>query len=476
VSAVLKQLRADRGRWLAELDAFLRIESVSADPARADEVHRAADWVARQLTALGLTDARVIRTSGHPIVTASWLGAGPDRPTVLVYCHYDVQPEDPVEGWDSPPFVPTVTGDRLVARGAADDKGWLVAHLAAARAWLSTTGGLPVNLRFLFDGEEETGSAGLAAHLAAHADEFACDLVVVSDTSMLGPEQPSICVGMRGLACLEVTVTGPTHDLHSGKYGGGVANPALVLARMLAALHDADGRVAVPGFYDRVVPLPAWQRAELAALPFDEADWCASIGVPKPDGEAGFGTLERLWTRPTLEVNGLVSGYTGEGSKTIVPARATAKISCRLVPDQRPEEITALVADRLRALAPPTVRVEVTPQHGGPPAVIDRDHPVLEVAARAYTAGYGIAPVFTREGGSVPIVELFQRVLGVEVLLLGFGLPDQNEHAPNEYLSLTNFARGTETIAHLWHLLAEVDPAALAPSRTTDSSRTPQKG
>lgn len=460
--SALEQLRANADRNLQQLDEFLRIESVSADPTRKDEVRRAAQWVVDELTRIGVQNARLNETPGHPIVTGEWLGAGEDAPTILVYCHYDVQPTDPLEEWIRPPFEPRFEDDRCFARGAADDKGQLFMHLKAAEAYLrGGEGQLPVNLRFLFEGEEEIGSDHLDAFLEEQRDLLKADVVVVSDTAFFAHETPSLGYGLRGLAYLELHVSGPTQDLHSGQFGGAVANPANVLVEMLSSLHDEQGRVTIPGFYDRVRTLTDEERASLAALPHDDEAWRAEVNVPGLTGEEGYSTLERLWTRPTLDINGTWGGYSGEGSKTIIPARVGAKISCRLVPDQDHHEITELVDAHLRSIAPPTVNVEVKRLHGGAPSLTPLDHPAVVAAGRALAASFGKAPVFIRGGGSIPVVASFDRILGLKTVLLGFGLPDENAHSPNEWLSLANYRRGMETIVRLWHDLGRMGRAAV---------------
>lgn len=452
--AVLDRVDDLLPRALDRLGELLRIPSISGDPAHRADVRRAADWLVNELTSSGLRDAGLLEGDGAPLVTGLLRAADPGAPTVVLYCHYDVQPAEPAADWSSPPFEPTVVDGHLHARGAADDKGWILVHLAALRAWVETTGAPPVTVRLLLEGEEESGSPSLPAALAAHADLFAGDLLVVSDTSMLGEDRPSLCYGLRGIAALEVRVRGAGRDLHSGKYGGVAPNAALVLARLLATLHDVEGRVAVPGFHDAVRVPAAEERARLAALDFDEAAWLAEAGVRGGAGEAGWSALERAWLRPTLDVNGLTSGFSGEGTKTIIPATAAAKLSCRLVPDQDPDAIAALVAAHLRGLAPPEVDVEVEVQHGGPPVLTPTASPAVRAALAAYETGYGVAPALTREGGSVPVVADLVAALDVPALLLGFGLPDQREHAPDERLSLRNAARAARTCAAFWHLLA----------------------
>jgi acetylornithine deacetylase/succinyl-diaminopimelate desuccinylase-like protein len=453
-AAVLDGVDGLLTRALDRLGDLLRIPSVSGDPAHAGDVRRAAVWLRDELAAWGWEDARLLETAGAPLVTGLLRAADPDAPTVVLYCHYDVQPAEPVAAWSTPPFMPTVVDGHLHARGAADDKGPILVHLAALRAWMEAEGAPPVSVRLLLEGEEESGSPSLPAALREHAGLFAADLLVVSDTSMLGEDRPSLCYGLRGLAALEVRVRGAAQDLHSGKYGGVAPNAALVLARLLAALHDADGRVAIPGFYDAVRDPDPEERARLHALGFDDRAWRAGAGVRGTAGEAGWSALERAWLRPTLDVNGMTSGFTGEGTKTIIPATATAKLSARLVPDQQPAVVAALVAAHLRALAPAGIHVEVEVQHGGRPVCTPTDSPAVRAALAAYETGYGTAPALTREGGSVPVVADLVEALGVPALLLGFGLPDQREHAPDERLSLRNAQRAARTCAAFWHLLA----------------------
>ena len=463
VDAALQYLRDQADPHLRQLDEFLRIESVSVDPQRRGEVRRAAQWIADELTKIGLGNATLHETKLHPIVTGEWLKAGPEAPTVLVYCHYDVQPVDPLDEWVRPPFEPRFEDDRVYARGSADDKGQLFMHLKAAEAYLrGGQGSLPLNLRFLFEGEEEMGSDDLDPFLEQHREELQSDVVVVSDTSMFAADVPSLGYGLRGLAYMELHVSGPSQDLHSGQFGGAVANPANVLVEMLAALHDYQGRVTVPGFYDRVRPLSAEERASLAELPFDAEAWRNEAGVPQLAGEEGFSTLERLWVRPTLDINGLWGGYSGEGSKTIIPASVGAKLSCRLVPDQDHHEIARLVEEHLYRIAPPTVRVEVKQHHGGAPSVTPLDHPAVRAAGRALEAAFGRQPVFIRGGGSIPVVASFDTILGLKTVLLGFGLPDENAHSPNEWLSLANYRRGMETLVRLWDDLGRMGRAQLA--------------
>lgn len=436
----------------AELFEFLRIPSISArSEHRADVVH-AADWLAARLRQAGMT-AEVIATDGHPVVVGEWRGAGAQAPTYLVYGHYDVQPVEPLELWHSPPFAPEVRDGRIYARGSVDDKGQLYLHVKALEAHLATSGRLPVNVILLAEGEEEVGSEHLASFTEQHAERLACDGVIISDSAMFAPGLPSILFSLRGLSYLQIDVEGPKSDLHSGSYGGAVVNPATVLARIIASFHDADRRVAVKGFYDRVVEWDADVRGQIASLPFSEAGFREESGPPALGGEAGYSTLERIWTRPTLEVNGLLSGYTGEGAKTVLPARAMAKVSCRLVPDQAPDEIAALVTEHVQRMAPPEVTVQVRTLHTGRPWRARLEGPLFEAGRRALTRAFGREPVLTGEGGSIPVVGDFQRILGAPVLLMGFGLPGENAHAPDEWLSVENFEKGMLAVAGMWEEL-----------------------
>jgi acetylornithine deacetylase/succinyl-diaminopimelate desuccinylase-like protein len=429
-----------------ELYAFLRIPSVSARSEHAADCAAAARFVADHLVQAGLT-AVVHETIGHPIVIGEWRGAPAGAPTVLVYGHYDVQPAEPLELWTSPPFEPAVRDGKLFARGSVDDKGQLFLHIKALEAHLRVRGTLPCNVVVLAEGEEEVGSEHLAPFIEAHRAQLACDAVVISDSTMFAPGVPSILSSLRGLAYVELQAVGPSSDLHSGMYGGAVVNPAMALARVLATMHDAHGRVAIPGFYDAVREWPAHVRAQMQTLPFDAEHFRAEVGAPSLGGEAGYTVLEQLWTRPTCEVNGLLSGYTGEGAKTVLPSRAMAKVSCRLVPDQDPDAVVALIRAHVAAVTPPGVTITVTPLHGGRPWRAELAGPVFDAAREALTAAFGVAPVITGEGGSIPVVGDFERILGVPVLLMGFGLPGENAHAPDEWISVENFERGMRAAA-----------------------------
>lgn len=432
-----------------DLFAFLRIPSVSARSEHAKDVRAAADWLHRECARIGMR-VETLETPGHPIVLAEWRKAGPGAQTILVYGHYDVQPAEPLELWTSPAFEPTIRNGNIYARGSVDDKGQLWLHIAALEAHLATRGGLPVNVIVLAEGEEEVGSENLATFVAAHRKRLKCDAVVISDSTMFAPGIPSILSSLRGLAYLQVDVRGPNSDLHSGMYGGAVVNPATALARIVASFHDADGRIAIPGFYDTVRPFPDAVRAGMRELPFDEAEFKKHLDVSALGGEPGYTTLEKLWTRPTCEVNGLLSGYTGEGAKTVLPGHAMLKVSFRLVPDQDPKEIARLVEKHIQSVVPAGVSVKVTELHGGHAWRADLDGPLYDAASRALESAFGRAPVIIGEGGSIPVVNDFAKILNAPVLLIGFGLPGENAHAPDEWIGQDNFRRGMRAIACLW--------------------------
>jgi acetylornithine deacetylase/succinyl-diaminopimelate desuccinylase-like protein len=420
-------------------------------------------------------EARIVPTAGHPVVFGEWLGAGAAAPTILVYGHYDVQPVDPLELWTSPPFEPEVRAGSLYARGAVDDKGQVWLHLKAFEAWRKA-GGPPVNVKIIFEGEEEVGSKHLSAFLEAERDRLRADAVVVSDSPMFGKGVPSICYGLRGLAYLQVDVEGPSVDLHSGSFGGAVLNPANALARLIASLQDPGGKVLVPGFYDRVRRLTARERANTRRLPFRTKEWLASAGNPRaPWGEREFHVLERIWARPTLEVNGIWGGYQGEGAKTIIPSRAGAKISMRLVPDQTPEEIARKFTAYVTKIAPREVKVTVTDLHGGSAFLAPVDDPAFRATERALERAFGHKPVLTREGGSIPFTATIQAALRCPVILMGFGLPDENSHAPNERLDLENYQKGILSAVYLYEELAKPAPTAARPARPARKSGARRK-
>lgn len=429
--------------YLNDLKTLLSIPSVSTDPARKSEVKRCAEEVARQMREAGLRSVEVIATEGHPVVYGEYI-VNPESTTALIYGHYDVQPEDPIELWTTPPFEPTERDGKLYARGATDDKGQFLCHLKAVAGLLEDEKTLPINVKFLIEGEEEIGSPHLAPFLRDHKEKLKADVLVVSDSAMYAPGQPSLVYGLRGLAYLQIDLEGANSDLHSGVFGGAVPNPALELAKILSQLKDQDERITVPGFYDKVLDMTQIERDAYASLNFDAEEFRKSVGVNALTPEKGYNALEGRTARPTLEVNGLLSGYTGEGAKTVLPAKAMAKVSCRLVPDQDPGEISQLVDDFVQKLCPPSMKCKVTQMHGAKAWLTPPDHPVLESAAKAVKDVFGKEPVRIREGGSIPIVIDFQEILGLPGILLGFGLNDENLHAPNEHFRIENFYNGIE--------------------------------
>jgi acetylornithine deacetylase/succinyl-diaminopimelate desuccinylase-like protein len=450
---VLTRLEANHERILAELVEFAAIPSVSTDPSHAGDVTAAAEWVARVLSFSGPFAVRTIATHGNPVVYGEWLGAA-GKPTVLVYGHYDVQPPDPLEKWQSPPFVPTIRDGRLYARGVSDDKGPMLIPIKVAQAFFAATGALPVNVKCMFEGEEEIGSPSLDAFIQQNNALLAADFVLSADGAMWRVDEPSLNVASRGLAGLEVTLTGASKDLHSGRHGGAVANPLHAMARLIATLHEPNGRVAVAGFYDAVRELSRAERAAIAALPFDEQAYVAQVGAPSTFGEPGYTTLERQWTRPTLEVNGMWGGYEGPGSKTVIPTEAHAKITCRLVPDQDPDNVVGLVARHLEAHAPPGVRLEISSgDHGARAYSIPAEHFGLRAADAALSAIYGVKPLRVRMGGTVPISELFERHMGLHTVFFSFSTADEDFHAPNEFFRINRLHEGLEAWAHCWHVL-----------------------
>lgn len=439
-------------RNIEELKQLLRIPSISADSNYLDAMREAAQFVADRLTAAGCT-AEIVETAGHPIVYGEWNNK-PSAPTALVYGHYDVQPPDPLEEWITPPFEPDVRDGNIYARGATDDKGQMYTHIKSVEACLQATGELPVNVKFVIEGEEEVGSDNLDTFLEDNKEKVACDIAVVSDTSQYAPGIPAITYGLRGIMCCEVTLHGPNQDLHSGVFGGSIVNPVNALATLIGKLIDDEGNIQIPGFYDQVVPLTDEERATFASLPFDEQEYLNSLGVEAAHGQAGYTTLERRWARPTCDVNGIFGGYSGEGPKTIVPAKATAKISCRLVPNQQEAELVKSLEKFLQDNLPPGVRMEFKHWHGCPAVLCDRNSPYMAAASNAVEKGFGTKPVLIREGGSIPVVGTFKEILGVDTLLLGWGQNSDNLHSPNEKFSLEAFQQGTLSSAWLWQELA----------------------
>jgi acetylornithine deacetylase/succinyl-diaminopimelate desuccinylase-like protein len=446
-------LEAHHDQFESDLCELLRIPSVSADSRHRADIRRAAEWLMAKFRGLKLT-CELVETAGHPIVLAETPKIE-GAPTVLVYGHYDVQPPDPLDEWISPAFEPTVRDGNLYARGATDDKGQMLTHVLSVESWMRTAGKLPINVKLLIEGEEEVGSENLDKFIESHRDRLACDVVVISDTSQFADGVPAITYGLRGIAYYELRLRGPKQDLHSGTFGGAVKNPAIALAEMLSGLIDAHGRVQVPGFYDDVEQLSDTERKQFAALPFDEAAFRSQIGVNATFGEQGFSTLERRWARPTFDVHGLTSGYQGEGAKTVLPAKASGKFSFRLVPKQDPKKISVALRARLKELCPPGIEMELIEFHGAPGVVVPLESPFMAAAARAIDHGFGQAPVYIREGGSIPVVSTFRKLLGVDTLLLGWGRDDDNTHSPNEKFNLADFHRGIKSSARLWQELAK---------------------
>jgi acetylornithine deacetylase/succinyl-diaminopimelate desuccinylase-like protein len=413
---------------------------------------KCAQWVADQMRTIGMESVQILPTGGHPLVYGNWLHS-PGKPTVLFYGHYDVQPVDPLNLWTSPPFEATIRGENLYARGSADDKGQVFIHFKAIEAYMKQVGSLPVNIKLLIEGEEEVGSENLDRFVKEHKEMLKADLVVISDSGMYAKGVPSICYSLRGLSYMEVEVTGPNRDLHSGSFGGSVHNPVQALCELIASLHDKNGKVTVKGFYDSVRPLTKAERVSFKKLPFSDRKYAKELGVKQLYGEKGFTTLERVWARPTLECNGIWGGYTGEGAKTVLPAKAFAKISMRLVPDQTSAKVAKLFEKHFRKIAPKTIDVKVRMLHGGEAAITPIDSPGVKAAVAALEKGFGKKPLYQREGGSIPIVVQFKNILGLDTVLLGFGLPDENAHSPDEFINLDNFFGGIRTSAYFYNEL-----------------------
>jgi acetylornithine deacetylase/succinyl-diaminopimelate desuccinylase-like protein len=454
--AVLDYLKANEPRFVRELCDYVRFPSVSAQSHHRPDTEAAARWLVDHCESIGLK-ASLCKSAGNPVVIARTArGASSKKPRFLVYGHYDVQPAEPFELWKTPPFEPRIEGRSLFGRGASDNKGQHLAHLNAVEAYLKTNTELPCDLTFVIEGEEEVGSKNLAPFLRKNRTDLRCDAVVISDTGIPDLKHPALTYALRGIIALEVKLIGPSRDLHSGIYGGTVDNPAMALCRLLAQLRDKNGRITVPGLYDDVAPLSAYERKQLARIPFNEAAYRKSLGVPKLFGERGFTPQEQRAARPTLEINGLTSGYQGEGSKTIIPAWASAKLTFRLVPNQSPERIRKRVEKHLKRLCSPTVRLEINGGHGGEPYLVSPTSPLAQAGLRALKAAFGHEPVLLREGGSIPIVTDFKKILGADALMLGLALPDDNAHSPNEKFSLDAFAKGMRMSALLWRELAAV--------------------
>ncbi|MEY4603308.1 MAG: hypothetical protein RIT43_600 [Bacteroidota bacterium] len=453
-------ISSNKERFLNELLDLLKIPSISADPAFKNDVRKTAEMLVSHLKNIGLDSAELFETAGHPLVYAE-KHISPSLPTVLVYGHYDVQPADPLDLWHSPPFEPVLKKTEIhpdgaiFARGACDDKGQMFMHVKAIEAMLKS-GELPCNVKVMIEGEEEVGSEHLGAFVEKYKDRLKADVILVSDTGMIANDVPSITTGLRGLSYLEVEVTGPNRDLHSGLYGGCVANPINILTKMISSLHDENNHITIPGFYDKVVELSQAERTEMAKAPFSHEEYCKALDIEDVYGEKGYSTPERGSIRPTLDVNGIWGGYTGEGAKTVIPSKAFAKISMRLVPDQVPDEITQLFKTHFEQIAPSGVRVKVTPHHGGDPAVTPIDSMGYKAASKAYEKTFGKPAIPVRSGGSIPIIAMFERVLGIKTILMGFGLDSDAIHSPNEHYGLFNFYRGIETIPYFYQYYTEM--------------------
>jgi len=454
LTTVDNYIEANKDRFLDELIDLLKVPSVSADPAFSKDVHRAAELLSTRLKEIGIDKVEVCPTAGYPIVYGEKI-VDEKLPTVLVYGHYDVQPADPIELWDSPPFEPVIKDGKIYARGACDDKGQMYMHIKAVELMMKTDG-LPCNVKFMIEGEEEVGSDNLGLFVKANKERLKADLVLISDTGMIANDVPSLTVGLRGLSYIEVEVTGPKRDLHSGLYGGAVGNPINILCDMIASLMDESKKVTIPGFYDGVIEVSAEERAEMAKAPFSEQEYCDELDMKATQGEAGYSTLERATIRPTMDVNGIWGGYTGKGAKTVLPSKAYAKISCRLVPGQDPDKITDLLINHIENMAPDAVKVKVTPHHGGQPYLTPTDFTGYKAAHKAMEITFGKTPIPMRSGGSIPIVAMFEEELGLKSVLMGFGLDSDAIHSPNEHYGIFNYLKGIQTIPFFYQNLAEL--------------------
>ena len=444
---VISYIKDNQQNYIEELKDFLRIPSISTLPENKDDINRCANFVADKLRNAGMSRVEVIQTEGHPLVYSEWLGA-PGKPTVLVYGHYDVQPVDPIELWENQPFDPVVKDGKIFARGATDDKGQMYMHIKSIEAFFKTEGSLPLNVKFIIEGEEEIGSESLESFINNNTDLLKCDTVLVSDTALYDEGIPTLTYGLRGLSYLEVEVTGPNRDLHSGTFGGGVGNPVNILAGMIAKLHDKNGKITIPHFYDDVLKLTKKERDNFKSLKFSDKKFAKELGVAALEGESGFTTLERLWARPTLDCNGIIGGFTGKGAKTVIASKASAKVSMRLVPNQDPKKISKLFTKYFKSLAPKSVKVQVTDLHGALPALTPLDNPATVAASVAMEKAFGKKIVYMREGGSVPIVTVFSKKLKAPVVLMGLGLNTENLHSPNEHFNLTHFQLGIMSSAY----------------------------
>lgn len=455
MSNITDFIKSNNDQYLKELKHFLSYPSISTNPENKKDVLECAEYLKQHMESIGMQNAKVYPTKGHPVVYSDWLNAGADKPTVLIYGHYDVQPVDPIDLWTSPPFEAEVRGENLYARGSADDKGQVFIHLKAIEAHLSQNKSLPVNIKLLIEGEEEIGSMNLGQFIKDNVELLKCDVIVVSDTSMFSKELPALGYALRGLCYMQVDVTGPNRDLHSGQYGGAVENPINALAEMISKMKDADGKILIDGFYDDVAPLSKEEKDNFTKLPFSDEEYAKGLEVDALTGEKGYSTLERIWARPTLDCNGIWGGFTGEGAKTVLPSKASAKISMRLVPNQDPDKIEKLFINFVKKIAPKSIKTEVYGQHHGKPWISPIDSKWNKAAIKALKAGFGKEPVFMREGGSIPIVFTLEEYLKAPTVLLGFGLPDENAHSPDEHLNMNNFYNGILTSADFYEELAK---------------------
>ncbi len=447
---------SNKDKYLDELKEFLSYPSISNNPENKKDVEQCASYIKKHLQKIGMEHAEIYTTAGHPVVYADWLNAGNDKPTVLIYGHYDVQPVDPIELWTSPPFKADIRNGRIYARGSADDKGQVMIHFKAIEAHLVNNKSLPVNIKLIIEGEEEIGSVNLEKFISDHKELLKSDVVIISDTAMYDADHPAIGYALRGLCYMQIELTGPNRDLHSGQFGGAVENPINALANIITKLKDSKGRILIDGFYDDVVPLREEEKNEFKELPFNDNEYKSSLGVDELFGEEGYSTLERLWARPTLDCNGIWGGFTGEGAKTVLPSKAYAKISMRLVPNQDPSKIEKLFTDYVKKITPKSVKISVSGLHHGKPAMTPIDSKWVKAAYEAMKQAFGKKPVFIREGGSIPIVVTFQEILKAPAVLLGFGLPDENAHSPDENMSLNNFHKGIITSSIFYNELANL--------------------
>lgn len=453
---IINHIKNNKQTYIEELKDFLRIPSISTLSENKKDVAGCAEFVSENLKKIGLNRVEIFKTEGHPIVYGEWLGA-PGKPTILVYGHYDVQPVDPIELWNSPPFEPTIKNGKIFARGATDDKGQVFMHFKSVEAFFKNEGSLPVNIKYIIEGEEEIGSENLNVFLKNNTDLLKCDVVLISDSSLYGPGIPTLTYALRGLAYLEVEMIGPNRDLHSGSFGGSVANPINKMAQLISELQDKNGRITIPGFYDDVIKLTKKEKENFKALKFSDKNFAKDLGVGQLEGEKGFTTLERLWARPTLDCNGIIGGFTGKGAKTVIPSKVTAKISMRLVPDQNPNKIAKLFERHLKKIAPKSVKIKVINLHGAYPSLTAVDNPANVAAAKAMSRAFGKETVFMREGGSIPIVTEFSKRLKSPVVLMGLGLNSENLHSPNEHFDLNHFELGIISSAYFMRELSDVN-------------------